>query len=57
MLEVVPGQRGSSGFAEQEIADPAPFKSGQGEKTMNNKRQAWAILRVYQTKFRESASG
>jgi hypothetical protein len=35
MLEVSPGQRGSRRFAEQEIANSARFKSGQGEKALN----------------------
>jgi hypothetical protein len=36
MLEVFPRQRGAGRFAEQEIANPARFKSGQGEKALNN---------------------
>jgi hypothetical protein len=57
VLEVFPGERGAGGFGEQEIADPARFKPGQGEKTANNDRQAEGVPRFDQTQFRKPPSG
>jgi hypothetical protein len=55
VLELVPGKRGASGFAEQEVANSSRFKSTQGEKAANNQRQAGALPRFDQTEFCKSS--
>ena len=57
MLEVVPGQRGAGGFAEQEIADPARVQIGARREGGEQRVTSAGFLRLDQTQFGKSASG